>query len=77
MQIHDMQGNWMIRKEDPQGDDTTMLMQQVREVMMVNQEMKDESSWIWLSLEQMGFSLRLEFADKNQGEAGSSKQCDD
>jgi len=31
-----MQGNWMIRKEDLQGGDTTMLMQQVREVMMVN-----------------------------------------
>jgi len=32
--------------DDPQGGDTTMLMQQVREVMRVNQEMKDESSWI-------------------------------
>jgi len=30
--------------DDPQGGDTTMLMQQVREVMTVNQEMKDESS---------------------------------
>jgi len=28
--------------DDPQGVDTTMLMQQVREVMMVNQEMTDE-----------------------------------
>jgi len=26
-----------------------MLMQQVREVMTVNQEMEDESSWIWLT----------------------------
>jgi len=32
--------------DDPQGGDTTMLMQQVREVMTVNQEMKDKSSWI-------------------------------
>jgi len=32
--------------DDPQGGDTTMLMQQVREVMTVNQEMTDESSWI-------------------------------
>ena len=31
-----------------------MLMQQVREVMTVNQEMTDESSWIWLTSEQMG-----------------------
>jgi len=28
--------------EDPQGSDATMLMQQVREVMTVNQEMTDE-----------------------------------
>jgi len=27
-----------------------MLMQQVREVMTFNQEMTDESSWIWLTL---------------------------
>jgi len=32
--------------DHPQGGDTTMLMQQVREVMTVNREMKDESSWI-------------------------------
>jgi len=48
---------------DLQGGDTTMPMQQVREVMMVNQEMKD--------------TLRSEFADENHGEAGSSKQCND
>ena len=61
--------------DDPQGGDATMLMQQVREVMTVNQEMKDESSWIWLTSEQMGFPLRSEFANDNHGEAGSSKQC--
>jgi len=43
-----------------------MLMQQVRKVMTVNQEMTDESSWIWLTSEQMGFSLRSEFANENQ-----------
>jgi len=32
-----------------------MLMQQVGEVMTVNQEMEDESSWIWLTSEQMDF----------------------
>ena len=47
-----------------------MLMQQVREVMTVNQEITDESSWIWLTLEQMGFPLRSEFANENHGEAG-------
>jgi len=48
--------------DDPQAGDTTMLMQQVREVMTVNQEMEDESSWIWLTLEQMGFPLRSEIS---------------
>jgi len=54
-----------------------MLMQQVREVMTVNQEMIDESSWTWLTSEQMGFPLRSEFANENHGEAGSSKQSND
>ena len=57
--------------DDPQGGDTTMLMQQVREVMTVNQEMTDESSWIWLTSEQMGVPLRWEFSNENHGEAGS------
>ena len=52
-----------------------MQMQQVREVMTVYQEMTDESSWIWLTSEQMGFPLRSEFANENHGEAGNSKQC--
>ena len=41
--------------DDPQAGDATMLMQQVREVMTVNQEMTDESSWIWLTSEQLCF----------------------
>jgi len=34
--------------DDPQleGGDTTLLMQQAREVMTVNQDMEDESNWI-------------------------------
>jgi len=62
---------------DPQGGDTKMLMQQEREDMTVNQEMTDESNWIWLTSEQMGFPLRSEFANENHGEAGSSKQWND
>jgi len=63
--------------DDLQGGDTTMLVQQVREVITVNQEMTDISSWIWLTSEQMGFPLRSEFVNENHGEAGSSKQCND
>jgi len=69
MPIHDMQGNWMIRNEVNDNADA-----QVREVMSVNQEMTDESSWIWLTSEQMGVPLRSEFANENHGEVGSSKQ---
>jgi len=57
--------------DDLQGGDTTMLMQQAREVMTINQEMTDESSWIGLTSEQMGFPLRSEFANENHGEARS------
>jgi len=71
----DLRYAWKL--DDPQGGDATMLMQQVREVMTVNQEMTDESSWIWLTSEQMGFPLRSEFANESHGEAGSSKQCND
>ena len=42
---------------DPPGGDTTMLMQQVREVMTVNHKMTDESSWISLTSDQMEFPL--------------------
>ena len=52
--------------DDPQEGDTTILMQQVREVMTVNQEIKNESSWmIWLTSMQVGFPLRSEFANEN------------
>jgi len=63
--------------DDQGGGDMTMLMEPVREVMTVNQEMEDESSWFWLTSEQMEFLLRLEFANENQGEAGYSKPCND
>ena len=64
--------------DDLQGGDTTMLMmQQVSEVMTVNQEMTDESSWIWPTSEQIGFPLRSEFANESHGESRSLKQCND
>jgi len=63
--------------DDLQGGHAKMLMQQVREVKTVNQEMTDESIWIWLTSEQMGCPLRSEFANENHGEARSSKQCND
>jgi len=64
----DMQGNWMIRKKVTRDADAAM---------MVNREMKDKSSWIWITSEQMGFPLRSEFANENHGENRSLKQCND
>jgi len=58
-----------------QGGDATMLMQHVTEVMTVNPETTDESSWIWLTSEQMGFPFRSEFANENHSDAGSLQQC--
>jgi len=46
-----------------------MRMERVREVMTVNQEIEDETSWTWLPSAQMGFPLRSKFANENQGEA--------
>jgi len=54
-----------------------MLVQQVREVMTVNQEMTHESSSIWLMSEQMGFPLRSEYVNEHHVEAGILKQCND
>ena len=45
--------------DDPQGGDATMLMQQVREVMTVNQEMTDESRWIWLGADGVSVAVRI------------------
>jgi len=73
----DVDSRYAGKIDDPQEGDTTMLMQQVGEVMTVNQELKDEPSWIWLTSEQMGFQLRSEFAKGNHREEGSSKQCND
>ena len=49
--------------DDPQGGDATMLMQQVREVMTVNQEMTDESSWIWLNVGADGVSVAVRICE--------------
>jgi len=63
-----MKSRYAGKLNDPQGGETTMLMiQQVREVMTINQEMTNESSWIWLTSEQMEFPLWSEFANENHG----------
>jgi len=42
-----------------QGGDTIVTMERVGEVITFNAELADESTWLWLTSEQMGFPLRL------------------
>jgi len=37
---------YAVKLDDPQEGDTTMLIQQIRKIRTVNQEMEDESNWI-------------------------------
>ena len=46
------------RLDDKQGGDTIVTMERVREAIAFNAELADESTWLWLTLEQMGFPLR-------------------
>ena len=46
------------RLDDKQGGDTVVTMERVREVIPFNVELADESRWLWLTSEQMGFPLR-------------------
>jgi len=44
--------------DDKQGGDTIVTMERVREAITFNAELADESTWLWLTSEQMGFPLR-------------------
>ena len=46
------------RLDDKQGGDTIVLMESLREAFVFNVELADESTWLWLTSEQMGFPLR-------------------
>jgi len=41
-----------------QSGDTIVTMERVREAIAFNVELADESTWLWLTSEQMGFPLR-------------------
>jgi len=47
------------RLDDKQDDDTIVTMERVREAIAFNADLADESTWLWLTSEQMGFPLRL------------------
>jgi len=46
------------RLDDKQGGDTIVTMERVREAITFNAELVDESTWLWLTSEQLGFPLR-------------------
>jgi len=46
------------RLDDKLGGDTIVTMERVLEEIAFNAELADESTWLWLTSEQMGFPLR-------------------
>ena len=44
--------------EDKQGGDTIVTTKRVRETTAFSAELVDDSTWLWLTSEQMGFPLR-------------------
>jgi len=47
------------RLHNKQGVNTIVMMERVREAITFNAELADESTWLWLTSDQMGFPLRL------------------
>jgi len=46
------------RFDDRQGGDTIVTMERIGEAIAFKSELADESTWLWPTLEQMGFPLR-------------------
>jgi len=44
--------------DDKQGGDTIVTMERVREATIFSAELVDDSTWLWLTSEQMVFPLR-------------------
>ena len=42
------------RLDDKQGGDTIVKMERVREAIACNGELADESTWLWITSEQIG-----------------------
>ena len=57
------------RLDDKQGGDTIVTMERVRVAIAFNAELADESTWLWPTSEQVGFSLRLTGGRENEERA--------
>jgi len=54
------------RFDDKQGGATIVTMGRVRQVIAFNAELADESTWLWLTSEQIGFPLRLKCGKQHE-----------
>ena len=54
---------------DTQGGDTIVTMKRVREAIAFKAELVDESKWLWLTSEQMGFPMRPTGGTKHEERA--------
>jgi len=57
------------RLDDKQGGDTTVTMDRVSKAIAFNVELADESTWLWLTLEQMGFPLKPRGGEEHEDRA--------
>ena len=52
------------RLDDKQGGDIIVTMNRVKEVFAFNAKLENESTWLWLTSDQMGFPLRMRKAEE-------------
>ena len=57
------------RLDDKQGGDTIVTMERVREAIAFNVELADESTWLWLTSQQMSFFLEIDRWGRARGES--------
>ena len=64
------------RDDDKQGGDTIMTMERVREIMSYNAGLDDDTTWLWLTSEQMGFPLTARGAEEEVRRAEGPDQSE-
>ena len=62
------------RFDDKQGADTIVTMERVKEAIAFNAELTDESTWVWLTSEQIGFPLETDRWGRARGESRGFRQ---
>ena len=57
------------RLDDKQGGDTIVTMERVKEAIAFNAELADESTWLWLTSQQMSVFLEIDRWGRARGES--------